>query len=170
MTAAGPALTVDSCFPASSPTLGARPLASLQVGPRSPARPISPPRGPVDQLNTFLAQVGEQVTPGLIRAPPLLPLGAPIRTRRRQRPAVVTRSSARLAGKKAASPGGSVLIQAQRLICRRLRMEPDEKEEIALLQKRYEETFSTPLSRPQLQALSSLAANTSVRSRVTQET
>jgi hypothetical protein len=49
-------------------------------------RPISPSHSPAEQLQAFLSQVGEPVTPGLIRAPPLMPMGAPACRRRRQPP------------------------------------------------------------------------------------
>jgi hypothetical protein len=127
-------------------------------------RPISPGRSPADQLQVFLSQVGEPVTPGLIRAPPLLPLGAPARNRRRrQPPPPPSRHSSRLANKKKTT-SSSVLLEAQRLICKKLGLPADAEEEAAQMRQRFEASFNNPLSPAQIDALTALAEGATLAS------
>ena len=102
-----------------------------------------------------MAQVGEPVTPGLIRAPPLQQMGAPTRPRRRQPPPAASRHSARLSNKKKVV--GGVLAQAQAMICRRLGLPSTEQEECAAALQSYETVFDTTFAPPQMEALTALA-------------
>jgi BarA-like signal transduction histidine kinase len=65
------------------------------------------------------------------------------------------RATARLASKKK-TPNSSVLLEAQRLICKKLGMPVDAEEEADQLQQRFQACFTNPLSSAQIDALSTL--------------